>query len=876
LTSDIIDYAGTCIDNPENFTNKTFDCQGHIIKGDDLGADYGIYLNGKTNNTIRNCIITDFAYGILLSSSNYSTITNNTVNNNSYYGIYLSSSSNYSTITNNTVNNNNNIGIYLSSSSNNTITNNTASNNNYGIYLDSSSSYNTITNNTAINNTQWDFYSTSDSLDNTVTNLNISFVISFTSNAIALKSATAPAPDPAGYTDISKYINATNTAAGGWLFLNISYDDAELGDIDESTLRIWKYNGSWYSCSVFASECGVDTVNNVVYANITSFSIFAPLGTPSMICTCDSCSDCMAKLNDPACMEVRLTTEIIDYAGTCIDSPANFINKIFDCQGHIIDGTGSGWAISLDGKNNNTIKNCIISEFGGGIYLVSSRYNNFTNNTIKNNVNYGFYLYSFSDANDIINNTISNNSIGVYIFNPWSNAIINNTIINHTNSGIYLKATQYTSIEGNTITNNNKGIYLEGNSDITMTKNTANNNNYGIYLFDAHRTVSVDTVAIGNGYDLYLAFSDATFNNTITGLNLYFADSGSNFSNLTLNASHGSIVYNNLTIDQYENTVNNINIGYNLISLASENIPNFNRSATLNFYNVTGIVTPIAIRNGVVCGDLCSDVVDLGNNNYQFNVSYFTNYSIGGLPSIPQLYKPAPEAQLYDRTPLFEWFNSTDASSYDLLVANASNFEQASIIINQTGIPEGSGNHSEDWSNLTSYEALVALPVDKILYWKVRACNLYTCSQWSEVRNFTILSSLIVTLVVDNVNFGTMLPNEENDTEDNAPSPLLIQNDGNVIVDIIVTGTDLWQTKPNPSSYYQYKAGINESNSFNETISTMTWTNMSSTNTFVDIADLKYVDESDTAEVELKIKVPPDEPAGSRNSTITITAQSAE
>jgi parallel beta-helix repeat protein len=573
---------------------------------------------------------------------------------------------------------------------------------------------------------------------------------------------------------------------------------------------------------------------------------------------------------------VTLVADIIDYAGTCINNPTNFTNKTFDCQGHTIDGTGSGWAISLGGKNNNTIKNCTISEFDGGIYLGSSRYNNFTNNTIKNNVNYGFYLYSFSDLNNIINNTISNNSIGVYIFNPWANAIINNTITNHTNSGIYLKATQYTSIEGNTIINNSKGIYLEGNSEITMTKNTANNNNYGIYLFDVHRTVSVGTVAIGNGYDLYLAYSDATFNDTVTGLNLYFADSGSNFSNLTLNASHGSIVYNNLTIDQYENTANNINIGYNLISLASENIPNFNKSATLNFYNVTGIVTPIAIRNGVVCGDLCSDVVDLGNNNYQFNVSYFTNYSIGGLPSVPQLYKPTPEAQLYDRTPLFEWFNSTDASSYDLLVANASSFEQASIIINQTGIPEGSGNHSENWGNLTSYEVLVALPVDKLLYWKVRACNLYTCSQWSEVRNFTILSSLIVTLVVDNVNFGTMLLNEENDTEDNAPPPLLIQNDGNVIADIIVTGTDLWQTKPNPSSYYQYKAGINESNSFNETISTMTWTNMSSTNAFVDIADLKYVDDSDTAEIELKIKVPPDEPAGLRNSTITITAQSAE
>jgi len=469
LTADIIDYAGTCIDNPANFTNKTFDCQGHIIDGTKSGYYSGINLNQKNNNTIKNCVIREFYRGIntyrswnitivnnifinntniglflyksggsasnisnntfydnyynfftttdacssfpceecnynfdntnnigdglpikffgnaagldlhdevlnglylcnvqnsslrnitlttnsqvykngafegdfiknttfdafnltktisttflystnntiqnsIINNSNYgiqmyysssnNTIANNTISNllSSTYGIYLYSGCNYNNIINNTIrksgygiiyilavynNISNNIinnvavdAIYLSSSNYNTITNNIANNNGYSIYL-SSSSNNTLTNNTAINNTQWDFYSTSNSLNNIVTNLNISFVISFTSNAIALKSATAPAPDPAGYTNISKYISVENTSAGGWLFLNVSYDDAELDGINESTLRIWKYNDSWYSCSDFASDCGVDTVNNVVYANITSFSIFAPLG----------------------------------------------------------------------------------------------------------------------------------------------------------------------------------------------------------------------------------------------------------------------------------------------------------------------------------------------------------------------------------------------------------------------------------------------------------------------------------------------------------------------------------------------------------------------------------------------------------------------
>ncbi|OQX19423.1 MAG: hypothetical protein BWK75_05705 [Candidatus Altiarchaeales archaeon A3] len=133
LTANITNFAGTCINNPVNFSNKIFDCQGHIIDGDDTGADYGIYLAGKQTNTIKNCIITDFQIGFYLSSSSNNTVINNTANSNSY-GIYLYSSSN-NTVINNTANSNTNHGIHLySSSNNNTITNNTANNSSTGFF----------------------------------------------------------------------------------------------------------------------------------------------------------------------------------------------------------------------------------------------------------------------------------------------------------------------------------------------------------------------------------------------------------------------------------------------------------------------------------------------------------------------------------------------------------------------------------------------------------------------------------------------------------------------------------------------------------------------------------------------------------------------
>ncbi|MEM2918585.1 MAG: NosD domain-containing protein [Candidatus Altiarchaeota archaeon] len=167
LTADITDYAGTCINNPENFSNKIFDCQGHTIDGDDSGLDFGIYLYGKENNTIKNCVVTDFYYGIYLESSSNNTLTNNTASSNSY-GILLDYSSN-NILTNNTASSNSYDGISLYSSSNNNIlTNNTASSNSYGIFLYSSSN-NTLTNNTANSNNNTGIYLESSS-NNILTN----------------------------------------------------------------------------------------------------------------------------------------------------------------------------------------------------------------------------------------------------------------------------------------------------------------------------------------------------------------------------------------------------------------------------------------------------------------------------------------------------------------------------------------------------------------------------------------------------------------------------------------------------------------------------------------------------------------------------------
>jgi parallel beta-helix repeat protein len=126
--------------------NLTLDGAGYTITGS--GSGYGVYLNQRSIVTVKNCVLSKFFIGICLSIGSSNTLTDNTINSNSY-GIYLNSGSS-NTLTNN-ITNNNSCGIFLNSGTSNTLTNNITNNNSYGIYLNYSSS-NTLTSNTPNNN----------------------------------------------------------------------------------------------------------------------------------------------------------------------------------------------------------------------------------------------------------------------------------------------------------------------------------------------------------------------------------------------------------------------------------------------------------------------------------------------------------------------------------------------------------------------------------------------------------------------------------------------------------------------------------------------------------------------------------------------------
>jgi PGF-CTERM protein len=192
-------------------------------------------------------------------SSNY-TLADNDASDKGYgiglgEGVEMAEGASNNTLTGNNASGNGWIGIYLTDSSNNTLSSNTASDNSDSdICIDDSPS-NTFT-------------------DNTLNGTTISFTYS---GDVSLKGEGSPAADPTGWHNISKFISATNHSAG------FSYSDSDLtGTMVESSLTVWKHNGTGWVKDGWDNGRYLDTTGDVVGVNITTFSIFAPMGVPPL------------------------------------------------------------------------------------------------------------------------------------------------------------------------------------------------------------------------------------------------------------------------------------------------------------------------------------------------------------------------------------------------------------------------------------------------------------------------------------------------------------------------------------------------------------------------------------------------------------------
>jgi len=533
LTADITDQSGTCIEF--NTNNTEFDCQGHMIDGDSSGIDHGIYIGdfnntgGGSNNTVKNCVVTQFSEGIRVYSDN-NTLYNNTISNNKK-GIYIGVS-NYNILISNNVSSNSHMGIHIHDSSNNTIINNTASNNAKGIYLYYSCNYNTLINNTASNNNVG--VTIRSSHNNTLTN-NIApdnkyGIVFYTSSYNTLTNNTANSNTYDGiefYDSSSNTLNSNHVCSSANSDFYLSNSPANSG-----TANYCDNPGGWNDtgASGCTYQCSEVTTTTTIPAGET---------------TCNSCSDCNAKLNGDYAI-VNLTADITDHSGGCITFGAS--NVELDCQRHTIDEDGSGYdnkGIYMYKKYNNTAKNCVITDFTHGISLLMSSHNTLTNNTVANNTN-GIHFYQ-SSHNTIANNTLNSNTDGISIaYSSINNTLSNNDLRNNNNYSLFVSSCNNSIDTTNIGGHDGKPIlYYHDTSGIKI----ANTSAYSEILLCRVNNSLIDNVTINNGNlrsdGLLLYESD---NNTIRNSNL---SSNSIGINLHRNSANNTLTNNTVSSNNW-------------------------------------------------------------------------------------------------------------------------------------------------------------------------------------------------------------------------------------------------------------------------------------------------------------------------------------
>ncbi|MBU1024360.1 right-handed parallel beta-helix repeat-containing protein, partial [bacterium] len=179
----------------------------------------------------------------------------------------------------------------------------------------------------------------------------------------------------------------------------------------------------------------------------------------------------------------QVVSDDITFIDDLLDCPSDGLDVIadgitIDCAGHLIDGTGSGYGVYLNGRHDVTLKDCIIKEFYKGVQAESSHSISIIDNIIQNNGNgtsfydsyenmildniisensgNGITLWFESDNNEIAGNTIENNDYGIQTYRPEGNFIHDNSISNNS-QGIQLWDSDSNLIQQNTIGKNTDG-----------------------------------------------------------------------------------------------------------------------------------------------------------------------------------------------------------------------------------------------------------------------------------------------------------------------------------------------------------------------------------------------------------------------------------
>ncbi|MDI9615110.1 right-handed parallel beta-helix repeat-containing protein [Methanothermobacter sp.] len=248
---------------------------------------YGVFLEGY--NTLRNVVLDNLTvtgsrgHGVYVTmsaaDSGNLTVKNTTISDSNGVGLYLVDVREAVTLRDNTVSSSTDWGLWLRGvdSPELTIQNNTLTSNSRGMYLQGVTGSEFI-DNTITSTTGPDLQADPDT-SNTFTRLRVGLLyptlLSFRYTAgIILREVESPPADPAGWVNITKYVDISSAGATILDYLRFHYTPGDVAGKNETGLRVFRHSGTWNQLP----ETGVNTTERYVYAdNINTFSTFAPL-----------------------------------------------------------------------------------------------------------------------------------------------------------------------------------------------------------------------------------------------------------------------------------------------------------------------------------------------------------------------------------------------------------------------------------------------------------------------------------------------------------------------------------------------------------------------------------------------------------------------
>ena len=470
------------------------DCGSHTITGTGSGSGNGVYVS-STNITIKNCIITNFDYGITLDFGSYNTLTNNTVNSNKQYGISLHETV-HNILTDNTVNNNNQrLGIRIEADSyNNTLTNNTAKNQSTGIYL--SGAYgNTIANNTIKDNSNdIGVSATTDVYCNNLIENNTGSgdrPVKYANYTISLDSQTFSQLIlcNADYSNISNVIiNGSATTPNNGLSMSRT-DNASITNLNSYSIYLTRsYNNTLTNntakITLFSSSNNILTGNTASNTTGTTYLYGISLQSSSNYNALTNNTVNNNRLNGIE-LETGSLHNILT-GNTACNAERYDIHLSSDSNDNT--GTDNICTIKRDDDANTGLASCMpgcpppVFPITGCRQLIKEGGTYILQNDISSSS-----CFTFSANNitlDCNSHTITGLGGGTGIkVQERNNITIKNCIVNNFSDGIFLMVSSYDNITNNTVSLNNNGIFTLGSSDNKITNNTfCSNIDKDIYL----------------------------------------------------------------------------------------------------------------------------------------------------------------------------------------------------------------------------------------------------------------------------------------------------------------------------------------------------------------------------------------------------------